>query len=339
MNIELELIEPDAVVSTGLSVVEQQQRGEIDIQIATAKRYPREITRFKRNAESLACMDEETAASMFYRLPRDGKNIEGPSVRLAEIVGATWGNLRYGARVIEVGDSFITAQGVCHDLETNNCATVEIRRRITNKHGKRFGDDMIQTTGNAACSIALRQAIFKVVPFVMVKDIYNKAKLTSIGKASSLVENRHKALDWFKKAGAVEKQVFDCLGVASIEDITVDHLITLRGLSTAIKDGETTIEEALAVHTNEPPKKAAASKNDPLKPATDADQRPRTATRQEAAKQRSPLDTIREEIAKCKGRDQLLQLADELKQDPSIDDIRADVERLIGDAITAAGAK
>ncbi len=66
------------------------------------------------------------------------------------------------------------------------------------------------------------------------------------------------------------------------------------------------------------------------------DARPRTATKQEAKQQqRSPLDSIREEMAKCKGRDQLLALADELRQDPSIDDIRADVERLIGDALNA----
>src|SRR5690606_10968454 len=39
-------------------------------------------------------------------------------------------------------------------------------------------------------------------------------------------------------------QVFDLLGVEGIEDVKEDQLITLRGLANAIKDGETTVEEA-----------------------------------------------------------------------------------------------
>src|SRR5688500_14733606 len=75
-------------------------RSEIDMQISTAKKYPRSVTRFKRDVESLACLDEETAATMFYSLPRGGKNIIGPSVRFAEVVASSWGNIRSGARVI-----------------------------------------------------------------------------------------------------------------------------------------------------------------------------------------------------------------------------------------------
>jgi hypothetical protein len=70
---------------------------EIDIQIATAHRYPRDIEQFRREALSIAIADEDTAASCFYKLPRKKKDeatgewiqtyIEGPGVRLAEIFG------------------------------------------------------------------------------------------------------------------------------------------------------------------------------------------------------------------------------------------------------------
>ncbi len=220
-------------------------KSEIDQQIATAKRYPRSVTQFKRDTKALACMDEETAATMFYALPRAGKKIEGPSVRMAEVVASCWGNIRTGARVVAVDDEFVTAQGACFDLEKNNSASIEIKRRITDKHGKRFNADMIQTTGNAACAIALREAVFKVVPRAMFWDIYKEAKLTSIGKAESMGGRRQRAMEWFLKAGATQEQVLQAVERTGIDDLTIDDLITLNGLRTAIKDGDSTIEDAL----------------------------------------------------------------------------------------------
>jgi hypothetical protein len=253
----------DELTEVSYSSLEQLNRSEIDVQISTAKRYPRSIKAFKQQAMEMATLDEDTAASMFYVLPRGGKKIEGPSVRMAEVVGSCYGNLRYGARIVSVDDKFVTAQGACHDLEKNIAINYESKRRITDKHGKRYNDDMIQTTGNAAASIALREAIFRVVPRSLFKAIYEEAKLTSVGKATSMNEKRHKAVDWFRKAGATDAQLFTFLGRAGIDEITIDDLITLRGLVTAIKDGETTIEDALAVRESTASKVHASPLNQP----------------------------------------------------------------------------
>jgi hypothetical protein len=229
-----------------LTAIDAITRSEIDIQIATAKRFPRSIAAFLQQAREMATLDEETAASMFYVLPRAGKKIEGPSVRLAEIVGSAWGNLRYGARVVEIGATHVTAQGACFDLEKNIAANIEVRRRITNKDGRRYNDDMIGTTCNAAASIALRQAIFKVIPFTYVKAIYEDARTISIGKALTMEQRRARAFEWFAKLGVSEAQVLTMLEQKGIEDVTTEDLIVLTGLRTAIKDGETTVAEAFA---------------------------------------------------------------------------------------------
>ena len=240
-DIEAEYV-VESEVDTQLSI---QARVEIDTQISTAKRYPRSLKAFKQQALEMATLDEETAASMFYVLPRGGKKIEGPSIRMAEVVASCFGNLRFGSRIVDVGDSFITAQGVCQDMEKNTSITYEVRRRITNKNGTRYNDDMIQTTGLAAASVALREAIFRIVPRSLYKSIVDEAKLCSVGKASTMSEKRHKAFDWFKKAGATEAQLLEFLGRNGIDDVTIDDIITLRGLVTAIKDGETTVDDAL----------------------------------------------------------------------------------------------
>src|SRR4051812_48501652 len=85
-------------VVTDVMVMSPETRAEVDIQISTAKRYPRSIRNFKQQALEMATFDEETAEGCFYSLPRGGKPIEGPSARLAEIVLSAWGNVRADAK-------------------------------------------------------------------------------------------------------------------------------------------------------------------------------------------------------------------------------------------------
>jgi hypothetical protein len=215
---------------------------DIDIQIATAHAYPRSLTRFKERALAMATLDEETAASCWYTLPRGGKVIEGPSVRLAEIVGSAWGNLRYGARVVGQDRQFVTAQGLCHDLEVNVAAAIEVKRRITDKHGKTFNDDMIAVTGNAASSIALRNAVFRVIPFAFVKFIYDQARLVATGDVKTLSKKRDDMLAYFGKMGLSAERVLASVGKRGVEDVGLDELRLLKGFATAIKDGEADID-------------------------------------------------------------------------------------------------
>ena len=235
--------------STALSVI---NRAEIDSQIATAKQYPRSIKEFKRQAMELATLDEETAASMFYALPRAGKNIQGPSVRLAEVVQSCWGNIRAESDVVAIDEKFVTAMGSCMDLEKNVATRIRVKRRITDKHGKRFNDDMIGVTSNAACSIALREAIFKVIPRALVKDVYQAAIATAVGDAKSLTARRHSAIEWFNKTGVPTPKILARLDRKGIEDVTLDDLIVLTGLRTAIKDGEASIEDAFTTEATGP---------------------------------------------------------------------------------------
>lgn len=233
-------------------------KGEIDAQIATAKQYPRNLANVLNNIETLATMDEDIAGSCFYALRRQGKLIEGASVRMAEIVASSWGNLRTQARIIANDGKTITAQGVCHDLETNTAISVEVKRRITDKNGRTYNDDMQIMTGNAACAIALRNAVFKVVPAALIKKAIDKAKKVSLGEAMTLETSRAKMLDYFKTIGVEEKQILDYLSIEKVDEINIDMVVELRGLATAIKEGTTSIKEAFAPKVDE--KKAQAVK-------------------------------------------------------------------------------
>lgn len=221
-------------------------KSEIDMQIATAHKYPRSIKRFRDEALAMVTLNETIAQECIYALPRDGKTIEGPSARFAEVIASAWGNSRAGARVVSDSGNFVIAQGVFHDLERNVAITYEVQRRITNRQGRRFSDDMIGVTANAACSIALRNSILKGVPKAFWADMYEQARETAIGNVHTLANRRARALGVLQKYGVLPEQVFKFLGIAGEEDITIEHLTTLFGMTTAIKEGETTPEQAFA---------------------------------------------------------------------------------------------
>lgn len=224
-------------------IVRVGDMAEVDVQISTAKRFPRSLARFRSTALSMVTLNEEIAAGCFYALNRQGKAIEGASIRMAEIVASAWGNLRCGARVCGIEDREIVAEGVCWDLEANIVFRMETRRRITDRHGKRYGDDMVVMTGNAACSIAVRNSILRVVPLVYVEEFLEAAKKVVRGDEKTLAVRRVDALRAFTAMGASEARVLARLGRASVEEIGLDDLVTLRGLRTSIKEKHATLDE------------------------------------------------------------------------------------------------
>lgn len=242
---EQEILSPmaDMLDNQTLAVI---QKSEIDMQISTAKKYPRQLTRFLNTATQLATQDPESADECVYALPRDGKTIEGPSARFAEIIAYSWGNCRAGARVIGEDEEFVTAMGTFADLEQNVSIGYEVRRRITNREGKRYNLDMISTTANAACSIALRNAVLKGVPKAIWKKIYDRARQTIAGDIKTLDSRRAAAMKQFQLMGAKPEQILALLDVKGVDDITLDHLVILRGIYNAIKEGETTVARAFA---------------------------------------------------------------------------------------------
>lgn len=222
--------------------IEATSRAEIDVQVRTAKMYPRDIERAKSSTTALALADSETAASMAYHLKRGGKTVSGGSVRLAEIIASQWGNLRVSTRVVEVGDAHVSVEGLAHDLETNVAYRNEVRRRIQDRNGNRYNEDMITTTINAASAIAKREAIFNAIPKAYWQPIYNASLSKAQETGKSLAETRKNMVAAFESIGVSKKTLLDSLEIDSVEKITAKHIGELRTIYASIESGETQIE-------------------------------------------------------------------------------------------------
>lgn len=238
--------EGEVSVVADASMLAILNKSEIDQQITTAKKYPRSVVRFRKEALEMVTLNESVAESCVYALPRDGKTVEGPSARFAEVILSAWGNSRSGARVVSDQGDFVTAQGAYHDLERNSAITFEVQRRIVDKNGRRYKTDMIGVTANAACSIALRNAILKGIPKAFWGDLYEAARQTIRGDFKTLANRRADTLAKLQGYGVTKEQACAALGLEGIEDIGLDELVTLRGMLTALREGDTTPEQAFA---------------------------------------------------------------------------------------------
>jgi hypothetical protein len=228
-------------------------RAELDTQISTAKAYPRNATRAMEYAVQLATMDEATAQSCFYCLPRkekDGtrKEIRGGSIRLAEIVANAWGNIHAATRIIENDGKHITAEGVAWDLESN--VKIAMQNKVSIRFGEKDGKggytanaDMQTMLSNAASAKALRNAIFKVVPKALVDRVREQAERFAIGEQKTINNRVQDVFDKLIKMGIDKQKILDYYERKSVADITAEDFKSLIGVGTAIKEGYIKVDE------------------------------------------------------------------------------------------------
>jgi hypothetical protein len=236
-------------------------RDLIDIQVATAKNYPRNITKFKENCKVAVSQTKEIAESCIYTLPKKGKPT-GPSVHLARVVIQNYGNLRVESKIVGIELKHVTAESISWDLESNLAVKIQVQRSIWGKEG-RYSEEMIAVTSNAAIAIALRNSVFNVIPREIIDDILGTAKKAILGDTSGVkfVAKRKQIIQGFKDIyGVTEQEILSFVDRQAVELITEDDLISLIGVGNAIKGNEATVEETFRpkkkdfvnIDTNEP---------------------------------------------------------------------------------------
>lgn len=248
-------------VAVADQTLQMLMRADLDVKISTAKAYPRSLKAFRDEVLSTVQLSQEVAESCSYELPRGtnpGDTVSGPSVRFAEILVAAYGNNACGARVTLNDGRRIRAQGVFHDLQKNTSITIEVTRSIMQHeyewrdvNGRRkkvrtgrlvpMSEDMQTLAGNAACSIAYRNAALKGIPRVHWWDAYETAKRVALGDEKTLGERRAKAVEWFVGKGITVEQICAVLDVAGVEEIDLVRLGKLSGFKAAVVNREADI--------------------------------------------------------------------------------------------------
>lgn len=233
-------IVPVSMDTTALSAL---ARTEVDAGLVWARDNPRSVARFLTEMNEFALKDAATAEKMYYSLRRGGKAIVGPSVRMAELGAECYGNLNAAARILSTSGEYAIAEGVAHDLERNTRINRTVARRLTDRNGRRYSDDMIVMTANAAGSLALRNAIVSVIGKRYLDPLVEAARKLVAGGSEGMADRREKALAWWETKGVSRGRVLAALGRKGAEDVTAEDLADLRGFARAIADNDATVAE------------------------------------------------------------------------------------------------
>ena len=220
-------------------------KAEIDSQVSTAKKYPRDVSQAIARAKGLATINTETAARMFYCLKQDGQDVEGPSVRLAEIFFSVYGNLTCGAKVVEITGSHVVVMGFAHDMETNCKVASEEIASIVGKNGRRYSERMVVTTAKAAMAKARRNALLQVIPRVFVDQVMRAAMRVAAGEDRPKVDRWRDIAARFAQHGVTDRQALQLIGKTGFAEMTDKDFASLESCLALIIDGEETIDSLL----------------------------------------------------------------------------------------------
>jgi len=254
-----------ATVETASSALAAQSKAMVESRYVMAMRNPRDMDQVRLDLMK-ECKRPFFAQSAYYVKPI-GKGVEGLSIRFVEAALRCMKNvLIESSMIFEDADKEIHRVSVT-DLETNVTYPMDVKMTKTverskplddgsyisvrkNSYGKMTytvagsDDDLLNKRG-ALISKAVRTLGLRIIPGDLcdeAEEIIKKMRVS--GATNDPDAERKKITDAFSSIGVSAKNLADYLGHA-ISQCSPEQIVNLRGLYSAVKDGEATWKEII----------------------------------------------------------------------------------------------
>lgn len=233
-------------VSSQTDMMVARQAQEVQVAMLSAKRFPRDELSAMRRIKA-ACQRATLAEQAVYTYPKGGANVSGPSIRLAEAIAQSWGNIEAG--IIELDNSNGKSEMMAYawDLETNTRVakifSVE-HKRDTRMGSKTLTDgrDIYEATANFGAR-RMRACILSVVPGDVVEMAVNECKATLASSDQRPIEEiLEEVVKAFKGLNVTRPMLEKYMGKQLTQLLKAD-LIELRGVYKAINDGQAKVTD------------------------------------------------------------------------------------------------
>jgi len=225
-----------------ITVASSRQAQEVQAAMAIAKRFPRdEQEAFSRIMQS--CQRKGLAEAALYSYPRGGQQITGPSIRLAEALAQSWGNLDFGVVELEQREGESTVMAYCVDLQTNTRQTkvFQIAHERQTKAGGlvKLTDprDIYEMVANQGAR-RLRSCILGVIPGDVIDAAVESCEKTMRGESKEPLADRIRVMATrFLEDFQVSVQMLEKRLGHRLDAINESELVSLRKIYTSLRDG------------------------------------------------------------------------------------------------------
>lgn len=290
-----------AVASNTLGSIESNRAiAEVQGQVLMAKQFPRNQIQARRDIME-ACKRKKLAETAIYSYPRGGKQIEGPSIRLAEMIAQYWGNIDYG--IIELdqrtgigkkaGKSIVMAY--CRDIQTNTrrqmVFTVPHVRYTRSAGNKTLSDprDIYEITANMGAR-RLRACIMGIIPGDIIEEALEACNKTLLGNNDEpLVERIKKMVGMFEGIGVSQTMLEKRIG-HNMEATLIIEVVQLGKIYKSIVDGMSVVTDWFDL-----PAAAKKEKSDLAAATEKAKRKTAPVSEQEAKEETAPPSPVEEE--------------------------------------------
>lgn len=282
--------------ATQATQVEQARAvAEIAASVQRAAMAPRDedlaIARFKRS-----CTRLDFAQRAIFNYPKGKKRVTGPTIHFAIEAARCWGNMTSGSAEIDRGTDRSTIVAFAWDMETNFAR----RTTFVSPHsGYTDTPEEDEETGKLRPARALvavrdvrennqsagsrveREQILAALPswFVAMGKRWCADTVAGQGAGKPIEERRRQMIEAFEGLGVRREELVRHRGAPVDQWIELD-LATLTVLGTAIRDGETTVDDEFGRYRTRvaAPPSVSTTDLDGAQAAPDADAEPRAVS-------------------------------------------------------------
>lgn len=218
-----------------------QQRAIAEVQAAMmiARANPRDpIAAMDRILN--ACTRPTLADAAVYTYSRGGSDVSGPSIRLAEAMAQSWGNMQFGIRELDQRNGESTVQAFAWDVETNTRREVTFQvphLRFTRSGAKRLEDprDIYEMVANQG-SRRLRACILAIIPGDVTEAAVQQCETTMAVKADTSADAMKKMAEAFGAFGVTREQIEKRIQ-RRLDAIQPAQVVALKKVYASLRDG------------------------------------------------------------------------------------------------------
>lgn len=229
--------------SSHAGIVESARAGkETEASVLMAKKFPRnEQAAYNRIINS--CSRPSLAQKSIYSFKRGGQKVEGPSIRLAEVIARSWGNLQFGVKEVERRSNMSVVEAYCWDMESNTRSSKEfsvMHIRDTKDGPKPLLNerDIYETVANQGAR-RLRNCILSCIPEDIVDNAVQAVNETLIqaakGNAVDMQAKIRSMVEAFQAIGVTREQLEIYLNT-KVEAATAKQIVDLGKIYSSIKE-------------------------------------------------------------------------------------------------------